>query len=189
MSKQDRQKLSILIVLLAVLGLTIVLGYRMVRPPTAATLESQETKTSTNPPAPSEAHIRLDLLENPEAAEQDIGKRNLFQYHQPPPPPPPRPTASANIPPPTNPTPIPTVAPTPVPPPPPPPIPLRYQGFATTPSPNGSFTAFVADDRQTYLVSVGEILMGRYRIVSISDAFMVVEDLEQNRRQTLPRLK
>ena len=187
MSKQDRQKLSILIVLLAVLGLTIVLGYRMVRPPTAATLEAKEAKTSTNPPAPSDAHIRLDLLENPEAAEQDIGKRNLFQYHQPPPPPPPKPTASVNIPPP--PTPIPTVAPTPVAPPPPPPIPLRYQGFATTPSPNGSFTAFVADDRQTYLVSVGEILMGRYRIVSISDASMVVEDLEQNRRQTLPRLK
>jgi len=47
----------------------------------------------------------------------------------------------------------------------------------------------VADERQTYLVTVGEILVGRYRIVSISDASMVVEDLEQNRRQTLPRLK
>jgi hypothetical protein len=165
------------------------MGYRMVRPPTAATLESKETKTSSNPPAPSEAHIRLDLLENPEAAEQDIGKRNLFQYHQPPPPPPPKPAAAVNMSPQPNPTPTPAVVQPPPPPPPPPPIPLRYQGFATTPSPNGTFTAFVADDKQTYLVSVGEILMGRYRIVSISDASMVVEDLEQNRRQTLPRLK
>jgi len=37
-------------------------------------------------------------------------------------------------------------------------------------------------------VTVGEILMGRFRIASISDKSVEVEDLEYNRRQTLPLL-
>ena len=36
MSKQDRQKLSILAVLLGVLGLTLLLGYRLNQPSTTA---------------------------------------------------------------------------------------------------------------------------------------------------------
>src|SRR5262245_40768865 len=97
MSKQDRQKLSILIVLLGVLGLTIVLVYRMNQPPTTAAVQPPEQKTSSNPPAPSEAHIRLDLLANPDAGEEDIGKRNLFQYRQAPPPPKPSPPRGGSM--------------------------------------------------------------------------------------------
>ena len=40
MTKQDRQKLSILIILVAVLGLTIVLGYRMNQPDTTNAVQA-----------------------------------------------------------------------------------------------------------------------------------------------------
>jgi hypothetical protein len=190
MTKQDRQKLSILIVLLAVLGLTIVLGYRMIRPPTAASVQPADVqKTSANPPAPSEAHIRLDLLEDSDAAK-DIGTRNLFQYRQAPPPPspaPPRGGPPSNL---TASAPTGPVAPPPPPgPPPPPPIALKYQGYALTSTPSPELIAFIADDARHYNVKTGEILMGRFRIVSISEKTVEVEDLEYNRRQMLPMLK
>jgi len=189
MKKQDRQKLGILVVLLAVLGLTVFLAYRMNQPSSIAAVQPAQQKPGANPPAASEAHIRLDLLENSEASEEEIGKRNLFQYRQAPPPPPanlargnPPPV---NVPPPVNTTPQVTGPP---PPPPPPPINLRFQGFALTSEPNGGLTAFLADDARHYNVKAGEILMGRYRIVSISEKSVEVEDLEYNRRQMLPLL-
>ena len=70
-------------------------------------------------------------------------------------------------------------------PPPPPPINLKYQGFAQSPD----LTAFLADDTRHYNVTVGEILMGRYRIISITDKTVEIEDLQFNRRQMLPLLK
>jgi hypothetical protein len=77
----------------------------------------------------------------------------------------------------------------PPPPAPPPPIPLKYQGFAAENGAGGGFTAFLADDSRHYNVNVGEVLMGRYRILAISDKGVDVEDLQYNRRQTLPLLK
>jgi hypothetical protein len=197
MTKQDRHKLSILIILLAVLGLTILLGYRMNQPPTAAAVQAQEQKISVNPPAPSDARIRLDLVESPEAAADDIGKRNVFQYGQAPPLLPPPTKGGAPIvalaPPQVS---LPQVAPHPPgppPAPPPPPIPLKYMGYAMMKAQDGS-TAFLVDDTRPndikhFNVSAGEVLMGRYRVVSISEKSIDVEDLEYNRRQTLPLLK
>ena len=190
MSKRDRQKLSILVVLLAVLALTTVLGYRMTRPPTVSTAqasEKQAPKISVNLPPPDQSYIRLDLLEK--SAEEGQGKRNLFQYQQAPPPPPPGPPRGG--PPPNQPPPVTTMMqqPGPVGPPPPPPIPLKFQGFAITETPDRSFTAFIADDSRHYNVTVGETLMGRYRIVNITEKTVEVEDLQYNRRQTLPYLK
>src|SRR2546428_6712186 len=84
MSKQDRQKFSILMVLLVVLGMTAVLGYRMNQPPTTAAVQVPETKTSANPPAPTDARIRLDLIEKAEGSKEEIGRQNVFQYQNPP---------------------------------------------------------------------------------------------------------
>jgi hypothetical protein len=202
MIKQDRQKLSILVILLAVLGLTLLLGYRMNQPQTTAAVQSAaETKTSANPPTASDARIRLDLVEKPEAANEAIGRRNVFQYYQAPPPVPQPPvgarpgvgpggrppTAAAT-------EPVPFRPPAPPQPPPPPPIPLKFQGFAATAGPGGGFIAFLVDDTRPadvkhFNVSIGEVLMGRYRIAGISDKSVDVEDLQYNQRKTLPLLK
>jgi hypothetical protein len=196
MTKQDRQKVAFLVVLLAVLGLTMFLGYRMTRPPTTSVVQAPQQKVSTNLPTASGAQIRLDLVEKEKAGE-NIGKRNLFQYQQAPPPPPPagprggrgfRGSEELDAPPPVQ----PPVIVTPQGPPPPPPLPpitLKYQGFAARSAPNGGFTAFLSDDSRHYNVTVGEILMGKYRIASITDRSVDVEDLEHNRHQSLPLLK
>ena len=198
MTKENRQKVSILIVLLGVLGLTLLLGYRMNRPEVTAAVQPPETKTSANPPAPTDARIRLDLVEKPADSAEEIGRRNVFQYHQAPAPvvsgqrggpgpgtTPGGPTAPVNV----QPT-APGRPPGPVAPPGPPPIPLKFQGYAVSSPPAGQMTAFITDDASRhYNVSSGEILMGRYRIIQISPTFVEVEDIETNRRQTLPLLK
>jgi hypothetical protein len=195
MSKKDRKQLGILAVLLAVLGVTVMFGYRMISPPVASTIQPPEPKkTSANPPAPSDARIRLDLVEKSDAAEQENRRRNLFQYGQAPAPPAPQQVARGPV------VPNPNAAPVVTPPPPvinmgpsqrpaPPPIPLKYQGFATIQTPSGGFTAFLSDDTRHYNVTAGEVLMGRFRVLSITDKSVEVEDLEYNRRQTLPLIK
>ena len=194
MSKQNRQKLSILFVLLGVLALTLVLGYRMDRPATTAAVQVPETKTSANLPAPTDARIRLDLVEKPQAPEE-IGRKNVFQYGQVPPAAPPQRGGSTpgtpSVPPPSavppNGQPSATRPPGP---PPPPPIPLKYPGYAIETSAGGRMTAFLLDDASHhYNVTVGEVLIGRYRVTQISTSSVEIEDLESNRRQTLPLLK
>ena len=200
MSKQDRQKFSILMVLLVVLGMTAVLGYRMNQPPTTAAVQVPETKTSANPPAPTDARIRLDLIEKAEGSQEEIRRKNVFQYQKPPASRPPVPGSggsASTTPGPQQPAPPlfglpPTTSGSSASaaPPGPPPIPLKYQGYAAESAPGGQMTAFLTDDASRhYNVTPSEILMGRYRINQISTASVEVEDLETNRRQTLPLLK
>ena len=200
MSKRDRQKFSILMVLLIVLGMTAVLGYRMNQPPTTAAVQVPETKTSANPPAPTDARIRLDLIEKAEGSKEEIGRKNVFQYQKPPASRPPVPGSggsASTTPGPQQPVPpsvgLPLTSSGPsasAAPPGPPPIPLKYQGYAAESAPGGPMTAFLTDDASRhYNVTPSEILMGRYRINQISTASVEVEDLETNRRQTLPLLK
>ena len=200
MSKQDRQKFSILVVLLVVLGMTAVLGYRMNQPPTTAAVQVPETKISANPPAPTDARIRLDLIEKAEGSQEEIGRKNVFQYQKPPASRPPVPGSggsASTTPGPQQPAPPlfglpPTTSGSSASaaPPGPPPIPLKYQGYAVENAPGGQMTAFLTDDASRhYNVTPSEILMGRYRINQISTASVEVEDLETNRRQTLPLLK
>jgi hypothetical protein len=194
MSKQDRKNLSILVVLLGVLGLTLFLGYRLNQPSTTATAQTPpETKPGTGPTSTG-AQLLLNLVEKQESGE-DIGKKNPFAYHQAPPPPQrgpfpggpslggPAQPGNTGLPP-TG-----LRPPTPVPPG-PPPIPLKYQGYLVLDTPTGGFTAVVADEARHYNVTVGEVLMGRYRILAITDKVVDVEDLEyNNRRQSLPIAK
>jgi hypothetical protein len=192
MTKQDRQKFSILIVLLGVLGVTMLFVYRMNQPQTTAAVQVAETKTAANPPTSTNAaRIRLDLIEKTDDPDEGIGKRNLFQYQQAPPPPPvsPRAGSPGNVgtAPPPPPVTVPVVVRPPGPPP-PPPITLKYTGFATTTA-NPGYTAFIGDDSRHYNVTVGEVLMGRFRIAAITEKSVEIEDLEYNRRQTLPLLK
>jgi len=186
MSRRDRQRISIFVVLLVVLGLTLVLGYRMNQPATTAAVQSPEAKPTTKVPVASDARIRLDIVENPDNSA-DIGQKNLFQYGQrrePPQPVRPAGRVEAKPPVPSVTQPPPVVPQPPAGPPPPPPVPFRFSGFAVM---NSSLTAFLTDESgvKHYNVSAGEVLMGRYRITQITDKAVEVEDIQFNRRQTL----
>ncbi|MEI9980681.1 MAG: hypothetical protein WDN23_17120 [Edaphobacter sp.] len=69
-------------------------------------------------------------------------------------------------------------------PPPPPPIDLKFFGIAT--GPNGQRMAFLLHADDVFLASDGEIVQRRYKVISIAANSVVVEDLANNNRQTLP---
>jgi hypothetical protein len=185
MTKSDRKKLRILIPLLAALGVTLFIGFRMNRRPNPEVVQAKAPKPEPVVTSQGDARIRLDLLEK-QNADQDLGRKNLFQYKPKPVPPPPSTPAA-----PTqtfvNPTPQP---PTPAPPPPPPQIPLKYIGYAYVEPHSNALIATLIDDQQRNFIAVeGDVYLGRYRVLRITASTVDVEDLEFNRRQTLPLIK
>lgn len=71
-------------------------------------------------------------------------------------------------------------------PPPPPPIDLKF--FGTETAADGTRRAFLLKGEDVYLASAGDIVARRYKVDSIGTNAIVVEDLTDNNRQTLPLL-
>ena len=71
-------------------------------------------------------------------------------------------------------------------PPPPPPIDLKF--FGTETAADGQRRAFLLKGEDVYLASPGDIVARRYKVDSIGNNAIVVEDLTDNNRQTLPLL-
>jgi hypothetical protein len=74
----------------------------------------------------------------------------------------------------------------PPPPPPPPPIDLKFFGTAT--GANGARKAFLLHGDDVFLASDGDIVQRKYKVISISANSILVEDMANNNRQTLPLL-
>jgi hypothetical protein len=109
--------------------------------------------------------------------------RNIFSPNSAPPIVIPKPLTSARL----NPT-RPVIQPCPPncpPPPPPPPIDLKFFGTATV---NGTMRALLLHGDDVYLASAGDIVLRRYRVVSVDARSIQVEDMQNNNKQTLPLL-
>jgi hypothetical protein len=76
--------------------------------------------------------------------------------------------------------------PQPLGPPPPPPIDLKF--FGTASSPDGKRQAFLLHGDDVFLASDGDIVQRKYKVISISTGSILVEDLANSNRQTLPLL-
>ena len=123
---------------------------------------------------PSELDVKLEALNRP-APAGEASERNPFRFKPPPPPPPPPPPKV-----------VPTTPPAqqvPQGPPPPPPITIKFIGVVETA--RGKVGAFT-DCRATFPGREGEIIEGRYRIVSIGIESAVVEYRDGRGRTTLP---
>jgi hypothetical protein len=72
-------------------------------------------------------------------------------------------------------------------PPPPPPIDLKFFGTAT--SKDGTRQAFLLHGEDVFLASAGDVVQRRYKVISVAANSIVVEDMTNNNRQTLPLLK
>lgn len=189
MTAKDRQRLKVLLVLVGILALTLLVGQQINQPRTASAVQSSQERIARPAPSPprpgTDVRIRMDLLENaPGGAE--VGRKNLFQYG-------PAAAPKARTETTTTAVPTPLVGPgaddRTVSSPPPPPVQLRYHGFAIVDPVARRLTAFLTDDNNHFNVSEGEVLMGRFRILGITESSVEVEDLEFNRRQTLPLIK
>jgi hypothetical protein len=72
------------------------------------------------------------------------------------------------------------------PPPPPPPIDLKFFGVET--ASNGARKALLLQGENVFVASAGEIVMRRYRVISVEAKSIEVEDMQNNNKQTLPLL-
>lgn len=149
------------------------------RPPQNTAVASANQKKGTVPRIREntlDPTLRTDLLAASQRVEYEGSKRNIFRMAEPPPLPP---------------TPIPTpIQPVrvenqgPPPPPPPPPITLKFFGFA-----NRSGEAkkvFLSDGDEVFVAREGDIVNRRYKILQISNASVMVEDVLNNNRQPVP---
>lgn len=80
--------------------------------------------------------------------------------------------------------PPPPIASGPPPIPPPPPINLKFFGTAT--SQNGTRRAFLLNGDDVFLASAGDVVQRRYRVVSIAANSILIEDMPNSYKQTLP---
>jgi hypothetical protein len=79
---------------------------------------------------------------------------------------------------------LPPPPPVPQGPPPPPPIDLKY--FGTSTAGDGRRQAFLLHGEDVFLASDGDIVQRRYKVLIVSANSVLVEDLTNNNRQTLP---
>jgi hypothetical protein len=172
-----------LLVLLAVSVAALVLTKMW---PTGAAVSGVPTSTVTRPAAarsgapakarvePGDLVIHLEALATPRPALGNA-ERNPFRFRPlPPPPPPPGPKITAPI-----------AAPPPPPPPlppGPPPITLKFIG---TIEKQGLKVAALSDCRTTYHGTEGQIIDGRYRLVSIGVESIVLEYVDGRGRTTV----
>ena len=85
------------------------------------------------------------------------------------------------------PRPGPTPAPGPITPPPPPgPPAINLKFFGTATSQNGTRRAFLLNGDDVFVASVGDVVNRRYRVVSIAANSILVEDIPNTNKQTLP---
>jgi len=65
-----------------------------------------------------------------------------------------------------------------------PPINLKFFGTAT--SANGTRRAFLLNGDDVFVASAGDVVQRRYKIISVDAKSIMVEDLANNNKQTLP---
>jgi hypothetical protein len=131
--------------------------------------------------------LRMAAMLVTESVAYDGTGRNIFSASSAPPVVIQKPIAPA------RPQPIAQFVPRPPPPPPPtcppqcPPIDLRFSGYFETPA-SGEKRAILVHGEDQFLAYSGEIVLRRYRVVSISANSIVIEDIPNNNKQTLPRV-
>jgi hypothetical protein len=131
--------------------------------------------------------LHMESMLRTEAVVYDGSGRNIFSLV----------SAPVAIPKPiTSARPMPVVAARPPPPPPPPPtcppqcppIDLKFVGTVESPPGSGNRQAFVLHGEDVSLASAGDIVLRRYRVVSVSANSIQVEDMANRNTQSLPLL-
>lgn len=185
MTTSDKKKLTLLILLVVLGGLS---WYFVFRPTMMSASSTPTTPAARKPQKPikvdQDAKIRLDLLD--QHGGNDVGRRNLFQF---PPKVVPKPvtiasstnTLSPSIEP-QRPTPPTLVTPSI-----PPFRPFKYEGVSVIKN-SGRIIGAVSESGNTYQVREGDYLLGTYHITRLTEALVEIEDTQYKRRQTFPRV-
>jgi hypothetical protein len=131
--------------------------------------------------------LHMEAMLVSESLEYSGNGRNIFSMNSAP--------AVINIPKPIKPARVVAVAPPPPPvpcppncPPPPPPPPIDLKFFGEEISASGVRQACLLHDDNVYLALAGDIVMRRYKVISIDAKSIQVEDMQNNNKQVLPLL-
>lgn len=119
--------------------------------------------------------LRLDILAASQSKKYEAGGRNIFRMEEKP-----IVQVAANVRGPMGPDPLPT----PPPPPPPPPIPLKFYGFASKPTEPKKI--FLFDEGEVFVARQGDIVERKYKVIQINNTSVVIEDVLNNNKQTIP---
>jgi hypothetical protein len=166
----NRRKIALLIGLAVVFLLALYMGNRS--PEIAPVVSSAD---DFRPIAVDNPALRLDLLDRLKKLQYGGSHRNIFTSSAPPP-------VTAAVP-------SPIIAPMPSTPaapagPPPLVIPATFYGYVTD-SVTGMRRAFFMEGENVDILGVGEVLMGRYRLVQIGNSSAELEEISSGRRATL----
>jgi hypothetical protein len=168
MTVPRQSRLAVLVGLLLIL---IYFGYRTLRPASDISAVSSAIQTFVPLPVENPA-LRLDLLDKLREVEYHGPQRNIFsatpiapppsQVHAPvAPPPPPVPSG-----------------------PPPLTVPATFFGYVAD-ARTGTKRAFFNSGDDVYVLGVGEILVGRFRLLQIGNNTAELEETSSGRRTTL----
>jgi len=166
----QKKQIAILVVLLFIAG-TIFWFYfhdkNAAPTDTASVIENFQLLSVENP------QLHKDRLERARKSEYKSNGRNIFSAIPPPP------VVKVDL---NKKTEVGTVIHDP-PPPAPPTLPVKFFGYGNVP--NGtSRRAFFTDGEDVYIVSEGEVLMNRFRILKINNASLDFEETSSGRRGT-----
>jgi hypothetical protein len=147
--------------------------YRNNRSPEIAPVVSQASE-SFRPISVENPALRLDLLERLKKSQYQGSHRNIFSASAPPPPAPAR--VEQPTPPPVATAPPPQAQPLVV--------PATFYGYVTDMQ-TGTRRAFFIDGENVSVLAIGEVLMGRFRLVQIGTSTAELEEMASGRRATL----
>ena len=183
---EDKKKVGIMAVLLAIAIPLVFFGFRSASAPAAAPAAAESpaaaaSSTSSRPsqkknsipqsPDTLDPTLRTDVLTASQKIEYKGGTRNIFRMEEPPPPPK---------------LPEPIVPPRPVTPQPPPhtPVNLKYYGFSARPG--EPIKAFLQEGEELFVAKEGDIVNRRYKVLKITRTSVLLEDVLENFQQTIP---
>lgn len=166
-----RRKQIVLLSILAVLFLYVI--YRGNRSPEIAPVVSSADE-KFRPIAVDNPALRIDLLDRLKKLQYAGSRRNIFSSVAPPPVTAARPAAAAPLP--TLPAvpsgPAPLV------------VPATFYGYVAD-SQSGLRRAFFMEGENVYVLGVGDVLLGRFRLVQIGNNSAELEEISTGRRATL----
>jgi hypothetical protein len=166
----QKKQIVILVVLLVIAG--NIWYWSFFREKTAAPAGAVSVAENYQLLSVENPQLHKDRLESARRTEYKSNGRNIFSSIAPPPPQPPHPTPVPQTP--VNTTP---------PPPPPPTLPVKFFGYGTVP--NGTTRrAFFTDGEDVYIVSEGEVLLNRFRIIKVGNASLDFEEVSSGRHGT-----
>jgi hypothetical protein len=176
---ENKKEVRWMIALLAVALLVgiynfVDFGTSSAAPPTSSPTGAPK-KTAQVVDTSLDPRLRLDILAASQSRKYEAGGRNIFRMEEPAPQ-----KVIANVRGPMGPEPPPTPTPTPT----PPPINLKFYGFAS--KPNEPKRIFLADEGEVFVAKQGDIVERKYKVVQINNTSVMIEDMLNNNRQTIP---